>query len=257
MRDPLTGVLHTYRQRRALRRWERLAEVAQETSIQNLREIRNMARQVRQRLSTVNHIAEARLSLPTSGTAASALPFGTDWAGRPVAWSGPVDPAGHAPARSETSMGDDVTLYHDCRQQTVSLRQVRNTRDEDLAPYGMVLEVYGFDGTFLSLVFRAAPDGVAGISRNHLLRLDLDIEAEQPLTAYARLNVKAGPNNEQVTRQVPLSGSRAYCEFDLAYMTFRDQKVDQVWIDLFVEDPAMTRILIRDVILSRRLRAET
>jgi hypothetical protein len=257
MRDPVMGVLHSMRQRRTLRRWERLAEIAQDTSLQNLREIRTMARQVRQKLSTISHIAEARLSGPEIGADVMALPAGTDWAARPAAWSGPVDPAGHAPARSETSMGEDVTLYHDCRRQTVALRQVRNTRDEDFAPYGLALEVYDFDGTFLSLVFRLPQDGVDGLERNHILRTDLEVEAERPIDAYARLNVKSGPNTEQVTRHLPLADGAATCEFDLAYLRFRDQKVDQVWIDLFLESAAMNRVLIRDVTLSRRLRAET
>ena len=59
---------------------------------------------------------------------------------------------------TKTGFGDEVTVFHDCRISELTVRQVRNTREADLAPYGLRMDVFNFDGSFLSLVIDL-PDG--------------------------------------------------------------------------------------------------
>jgi hypothetical protein len=61
------------------------------------------------------------------------------------------------------------------------LRQLRNQREEDLAPYGMRMDVFKLDGSFLSLVIDLPSGAINGLTRNHLLRISSIIEIKSLL----------------------------------------------------------------------------
>jgi hypothetical protein len=82
------------------------------------------------------------------------------------------------------------------------------------------------------------------------------IDSDRPVKAYARLNVKHGPNLAQPVSSLPEQGRDKLAEFDLAYVDLNDRRIEKVWLDLILNDPGMTRFVIRDVVVSRRPRAE-
>ena len=242
--------------RRAERRWERAAEMAGTLDLSALESLRVRARSLRSRLDRALHLVEARLSQPDDETGRVPLPLHADWAWRPAAWAGPVAPKGHAAAGDGTEISPDTKLFHDCPLAECSLRQVRNTRPEDGAPYAVALDVLGFEGSFLSLAVELPPDGSDGLKRRHVVAVTLDPVAEQPLEFFARLNVRHGPNTEQFVLEGTLGAERLELEFDLGYSSIDEGMVTRAWVDLILESPAMNRVLFRDVTLSRRPRAE-
>jgi hypothetical protein len=256
MREYSTSILGSYFQKRALKRWERLCERAQTTDITSLKSLRTSARATAQRVGDVNHIVEARLTRPFIGSEAMKLPPATDWSHRPDLWSGPLSPSGIAPARNNATLGDAVTLYHDCKKQTLSLRQIRNTRPSDVAPFGLQMEIYTFDGSFLSLVLKAPEGMVKGLTKNHILRLSVRIESERPLEIATRMNLQHGPNTEQVSMGLDQSQSDSLAEFDLAYVPFNEKHSEHIWFDLFFDSPSMNKVTLRDLTLSRHTRSK-
>jgi hypothetical protein len=153
-------------------------------------------------------------------------------------------------------LGREVTLFHDCAHSELSLRQLRNSREADLAPYGLRMDVFAFDGSFLSVVLDFPQEVVNGLTRKHLLRMDTIVEMEKPLEIFARLNIKHGPNTEQIVRELPLHEDEIMVEFDLAYSNLNEKRVERVWIDLIFENPQMSQVVLRDLTFSRRPRAE-
>ncbi len=255
MHRQMTGILENYIQKRTLKKWERLADYARTASLANLRRIRTASRALGQRVGTVNHIAEARLIRPIIGADTMDLPPSTDWSHRPDLWSGPVSPLGHAPAKTDTDISNDVTLYHDCKRQMLSVRQVRNTEPRDLAPFGLQMDVFTFEGSFLSLVVKAPVDVTKGLTKKHILRLSLRTQSERPLEMSVRLNLKHGPNTEQVSREIDLSARESVVEFDLAYVPFTETRAEHIWFDLFFDSPSMNKTTLRDLTLSRHVRS--
>jgi hypothetical protein len=79
---------------------------------------------------------------------------------------------------------------------------------------------------------------------------------EKPLEIFARLNIKHGPNIEQIVRELPMMGEEVMVEFDLAYTKINEKRVERLWLDLIFEGPEMNQITLRDVTFSRRPRAE-
>ena len=248
----LGGLLH----RRAMRRWERIAGQAATMRLSNLRLARLRALQLRTLLDRVVHVADSRLTLPLIGSNAFQKPLHSDWAWRPQLWRGPISPPGVAAAATKTGFGEEVTLFHDCRISELTVRQVRNSRESDLAPYGLKLDVFNFDGSFLSLVAELPPEAVQGLKRKHLVRMNAVIETENPLEIFARLNVRHGPNTEQIVRELPLGSDQIMVEFDLAYTKLNEKRVEAAWVDLIFEGAQMNQIVLRDVTFSRRPRAE-
>ena len=245
--------LDTIAERRILRRWA--AAQGQVPDLSALKALRGRARHVRREADRLLHLAEGRLA---AAGHSNALPqaLHSDWAWRPEAWRGPLRPSGLAAVGTRTGFGAEATVFHDCKTSELSLRQVRTRRDTDRAAYGLQMEVLGFDGSFLSLVIDLPEGAVQRITQRHLVRLDAVIVAESPIEMFARLNVKHGPNTEQLVREMPRGSQDVVVEFDLAYAKFNEKRVERAWVDLIFDRPAMNRIDLRDVSFSRRLRAD-
>jgi hypothetical protein len=256
MVKPLASFFDRLLLRRAAQRWHRLADVAPTLDLDALRSYRGRARAMRREIDRVLHVAEHRLALPVIGSNAMRKPLGTDWSWRPDLWKGPIPTPGFSsvPARAEVCAG--ATVFHDCRRSELTVRQIRNTREADLAPFGFRMDVFRFDGSFLSLVLDLPEEGCRGLKLRHLIRLDVIVEMEKPLEIFARLNVKHGPNVEQVVRELPLNEEEVMVEFDLSYTKVNEKRVERMWIDLIFEGPEMNQIILRDITISRRPRAE-
>ena len=120
------------------------------------------------------------------------------------------DPGARALPRSPArpQICDGTTIFHDCRRSELTVRQIRNTREADIAPFGFRMDVFRFDGSFLSLVIDLPEEAARGLKPKHLIRLDVIVEMEKPLEIFARLNIKHGPNVEQIVRELPLERGR-------------------------------------------------
>ena len=124
------------------------------------------------------------------------------------------------------------------------------------ARFGLILEVYRFDGSFVSLVHDLPAEATSGLTLNHYIAVSLLAEREQPVEVYVRLNVQHGPNVEQIVRQVDFRDEVGLAEFDLAYTKINERRIERAWMDLIVEGPEMTRIAIWDFVVMRAPRAE-
>ena len=256
MLNRLSAIVDIVVHRIALRRWRRKANRAAKAPLHILRQHRTDARQLRRQLNRVIHLSDSRLTLPLIGSNAFQKPLGSDWAYRPELWREQLTRQGASAVESATEFGAEAKIFHDCSVSELSFRQIRNVREEDLAPFGTNLEVFNFDGSFLSLVVELPSSATEGLTRRHLIRLEAIIELEKPLEVFARLNVKHGPNTEQVVRELQLEDGKAMVEFDLAYTNLNDKRLERMWLDLIFEGPELNQIILRDLALSRRPRAE-
>jgi len=240
----------------ALKRWSEAARMAETTDLRQLRRQRSVARRLKDRLDRLIQVADGRLALPVLGNQSFPRPHDADWAWRPELWCGPLAVAGMSSVQTQARLGREVTLFHDCAQSEITLRQLRNTREADLAAYGLRLDVFKFDGSYLSLAIDLPEASCEGLRRKHLIRIDTIVEMEKPLEIFARLNIRHGPNTEQIVRELPLHEEEIRVEFDLAYTKLNEKRVDRMWLDLIFEGPEMNQVILRDLTFSRRPRAE-
>ena len=241
---------------RALHRWAQAARKAAMADLATLRRQRNRARLLRAHLDRLIHRADGRLALPVIGATGFPKPHNADWAWRPELWRGPLPTPGISAVETKSMLGEEVTLFHDCDQSELTLRQLRNRREADLAPYGLQLDVFKFDGSFLSLVINLPDDAVTGLKRRHVIRMDTIVQLEHPLELFARLNIRHGPNTEQIVRELPADNESISIEFDLAYTNLNEKRIEAAWIDLIFEGPDMNQVVLRDLTFSRRPRAQ-
>lgn len=241
---------------RALRRWARIAQRAPVAELSQLRRDRAQAQALRQRLDEVIFVADSRLALPRVGSVSFPRPSGSDWGWRPQLWRGPLAQKGMVGATNRTMIGDEVTVFHDCQVSEVTLRQLRNSGPDDLAPFAVRMDVFRFDGGFLSLALDLPDAACSGLLRRHLVRLDAVVETEKRIEIFARLNIRHGPNTEQVVREFDLRSRAVTVEFDLAYTRMNERRIERMWVDLIFEGPEMNQITLRDLTLCRYPRAE-
>lgn len=241
---------------RTIAKWARNARMARSADLIPLRRQRLRARQLKAHLDQLIHIADERLALPLEGSTSFPKPHNADWAWRPELWRGPLPVPGISGVQTRAMLGNEITLFHDCAFSELTLRQLRNLREADLAPYGLRMDVFQFDGSFLSLVIDLPADAIVDLKRTHLIRLDVIVELEKKIEIFARLNVKNGPNTEQIVRELDVDQTQTVVEFDMAYSKLNERRVDGAWIDLIFEGPEMNQVVLRDLTLSRRPRAQ-
>jgi hypothetical protein len=252
----MSGTLFALLEKGTLHRWNRAAKSAESLDPKRLKALRTHAKSLERRINTVLHVADGRLALPMAGQAAIRRPMHSDWAWRPELWSGPVKGTGLASVENKTRVGAQAKVFHDCTLSELSVRQVRNMRSEDIAAYGVRMDVFQFDGSFLSLVIDLPPEGVTNLTRRNVIRLEIRVETEKPLEIFGRLNVRHGPNVEQLVREFDGSTGEFAVEFDMSVTRLNEARIERAWVDLIFEGPEMNEIVLRDVTLSRRPRAE-
>lgn len=256
MAEKFASLLDTLRQRRALRHWTRAAAVARDLPPSDLRAMATHARALQGQLNALTHEADARLRGPRIGRDVIDMPAQCDWAWRPDAWRGPIYPATQVGTQSGTEVGAGLKLFHDCPLAELILRQHRNFGPGTAAPFSIALDVLGFEGSFLSLVVDLPDAGRTSMNRTHIFRVTGRLEVEHEIACYARLNVKHGPNTEQlVSKLEPKEGAFA-AEFDLGHAEVNEKRLETVWMDIIFEQPAMNRIVLGDLTLMRRPRAD-
>ena len=238
----------------SLRRWTRIARQASTADLDDLRADQARARSLTRRLAEVIFVADARLALPRIGSNAFALPPGTDWSWRPDLWRGPLAVQGIAGVTNRTELGDEVKVFPDCPRAEIGLRQIRNRDAADLAPFAVALDVFGFEGSFLSLAVELPPDAAHGLRKRHLLRIEVTAQQDRPVEMFARLNIRHGPNTEQLVQEIRPDAPIA--EFDLAYTNLNEKRVESLWLDLIIDRPSMNRIVFKDLTFARYPRAD-
>jgi hypothetical protein len=242
----------------ALRLWAQLADFAGDgrPDLATMRGLRGSARALRRQVDRVIHTAEGRLALPARE--ASRLPslLGSDWTWRPEPWCGPLSLAGKAALGASTRIAEGISLFHDCPLAEIGYRQVQNRLPGDGAAFGLAIETYGFRGSFLSLVIDLPPEVANGLRKKHVIRLDTSLEADIPAGIMVRLNIRHGPNVEQLIGTIPATRQEGAVEFDLAYAGIDEQRIEKLWVDLFIQSPAMNAVTLRDIAFHRRPRAD-
>ena len=239
----------------ALKIWRRNRLKIPDLGLLNLIRLRSVALSARGVLDAFIRGSDQSISRSEVKNAGFQKPADADWAWRPELWSSPIDRLGVASARSQTRLGQEARLFHDCKMADLSIKQFRNLRNIDLAPFGFVMEVFDFDGSYLSLAIALPQEAAAGLKTGHIVDLEAIIESERPVKISARLNVKHGPNIEQIIREFSHHGAVSSLGFDLGYLLLNESRIREVWLDLIFEAPQMNQIKIRDLTFYRRPRS--
>ena len=242
-------------QRRLTDRWARAASDAGTADLGELHSMRSKARLLRSHLDKLIGKADERLAMPAIGSENVVRPFNSDWAWRPELWRGSLRQPGMSSVKSKSKLGHEIALFHDCKRRELSLRQLRNIRENDIAPYGLRMEVFRFEGSFLSLVVDLPYDAIKGLRKTHLIGMHTIVETEKELEIFARLNIRHGPNTEQIICELPLAQEDTKVEFDLSDSNLNEKRVDGAWVDLIFEGPEMNQVTLRDLTFCRRPRA--
>ena len=244
---------------RAEAQWARLSESVSGLRAGRLGYLRDEAVMLRRNLDRFLRQSDQRLAVSRADLGDVALPGGTDWRWRPEFLSAAARPSGVAAPENAVRLGESVAVWHDCPHRALVLRQVQNAGATDLAAFGLRVEVLGFGGSFLSLSIDLPQEALEGLTRDHIIRLDSVIEAESGQQIYYRLNIGNGPNTEELLRHLggiaPGQASHNVTEFDLALTQMNEKRLDKIWLDVIFEKPQMNAVTIREMILSRHLRA--
>jgi hypothetical protein len=253
MGQHMPGFMERFGLGQSMKRWRRALQSPGALSAGDLRAMLRDMRAMRARLDRLS--ADAGSVLLARASDAPHVDGQNDWIGRPAPWTSVMRPRGMVDLASPTRLPGGVTLFHDATRSDLSLRQEPAPGGE-ATRFGLVLEVYRFDGSFVSLVHDLPEEAVRGLTLGHYISVHIRAEREHPVEVYARLNVQHGPNVEQMVRQVDFREDEGRAEFDLAYTQINERRIEKAWLDIILEGPEMTRIAIWDVLVMRAPRAD-
>lgn len=233
--------------KRNLARWAEEADRAGNTGIARLKTLRKRAWSLRSQLDRLIAQSETRLR----PAPAIPRPLGADWLWRPDIFTQAQAVPFSGADRARISA--DMTLFHDCALAELGISQIRGRDPESATPFALQIDVFEFRGGFLSLAIDLPEGAVQGLRRKHVIMLKVQSRLERQGRIFARLNVRHGPNAEQMLAEVDGNGA---VEFDLVYSKLNEARVEKMWLDLIFEDPRMNRIVLQDLTMIRRPRAE-
>ena len=240
----------------SLSRWRRTLKAADKMSTPALETLTKDITRLRDELDDMGSTAASALRNRPDRAQDFERPDQCDWAVRPDVWVNSMRPRGIVSFASAQKLPGDITVFHDANIADISLRQDPAPASLNGPLFGLVFEIYRFDGSFVSLVQDLPKSALVGLTRNHYIAVSLHMAFDQPIECYARLNVQHGPNTEQLVRQIEVKDETATAEFDLAYSNINEKRLDRAWLDLIIEGPSMTQIAIWDMVLLRALRAD-
>lgn len=195
------------------------------------------------------HGSSRQNALPIDVPEGFHIPAKTQWSYRPQIWrdASPFDIYGDI--LSGTELGPLVTLHHDGDGAALSIRRP----EQDASALDINFD--GFEGGFFSLAFELPETGIQSLAHHDLIRVALKSTAAEAFVAYVRLNLRHGPNNEQITRMIDIGDGDSFAEFDVFYTEFNPNRVTSVWVDLIINNPAARKITFDEVVILRRARA--
>lgn len=250
------GFVYRARMAAMLRFWREQAGATGRLPAALLRDMRGQARTLGRELDRFLKASDLRLEAREAALAPRRTD-GADAAWRPSLWRQRQAPTAAAD-RGQQVLDGETALYHDCPLAEVWARQIANPGPSGQAPFALVTETYAFSGSYLSVSVRLPAQLTTGTSARHILVLDLAPRTEVPLTLLARLNLAQGQDALQLTQTVgaPDVQGIARTEFDLGHAGLGDRDIREMWIDIFFQSPANNRIVLGDLVVARRTRAE-
>ncbi|UWQ95719.1 hypothetical protein K3728_00285 [Rhodobacteraceae bacterium M385] len=256
MGQEFPGIFGGFGLGQTLKRWQRALRAPKDLSLAELKRMNGDIQGMRDRLDTMAAQSRSAILSRAVGDDGIDRPDQCDWVTRPAVWREEMRPKGIVGLNSPQPLSGGATVFHDANHAEMSLRQERAPHWARGANFGLVLEVYRSDGSFVSFVQDLPPEAMVGLTRNHFIAVNLVADREQPVEIYARLNIQHGPNVEQMVRQIEFDGTTGQAEFDLAYTKINEKRLEKAWLDLIVEGPKMTRIALWDMVLLRAPRAD-
>lgn len=188
-------------------------------------------------------IQKAKIEVPTGFV----LPPKTQWGYTPRLW----DSSAHEISGNiltGTELAENVTLHHDGIGSNFTIRP-------PATGVGLDFGFEDFNGSFMSIAFGFPETAAKSIGRHDLLRISMTSSADENFQAYARLNLRHGPNNEQIIRMIDIGKGEGFAEFDIFYTEFEPNRASDAWIDLIINEPTGRKFSLSEVIILRRVRA--
>ena len=176
------------------------------------------------------------------------LPPKTQWGYTPALWEHSLGQETSGNVLTGTEIAPRVNLHHDAEQTDIAIRG-------NGAEGGLSFSITKFSGSFLSLAFGFPVDVAKAIRRHDLIRIAVTSEAAEPFKAYARLNLRHGPNNEQIVRMIDIGHGDSFAEFDIFYSEFEPNRSSDAWIDLIFNNPEGLAFTLSQAVILRRVRA--
>ena len=124
------------------------------------------------------------------------------------------------------------------------------------APAGFALWGMAAAGGFVSVVADLPEAGLARLTARHIVAVTGRARLSGPRPLTARINLRHGPNTARQTRPVRIEDGLLSAEFDLAYTDLSHAPVTAAWVDLILGEPQGAALVLTDLALSHRPRAE-
>jgi hypothetical protein len=241
---------------RALNLWHALVQNAPQMSLSGLLKLRTESENLSELVGAFNQLSTHEIGKRVAQTVDIPDYKNADWSWRPEVFFQKDCVTAEVNPVSGKQIGSYLTLHHDASVPSIILRQTKTVRATNVAPFDFTIEVYDFAGSFLSLALDLPNSAILGLSNQNIFELDIHLTTEHPLPKFVRINVQHGPNIDNEIQVISHTGDHLNVEFDLGYMDLNEQRLEKIWFDLIFDDAKMNKIVIHDITICRRSRAQ-
>ena len=118
-----------------------------------------------------------------------------------------------------------MKLFHYAQYAQITSRQIKQTAYQDAPAFGLSLDVYEFNGGYISLEIRLPHCVTDTLSHRHLIRMHWLLTLRNPLRAFARVNIENGLNTANIIVPLPINTETEWAQFDLSTVKFAERRL--------------------------------
>jgi len=134
-----------------------------------------------------------------------------------------------------------LTLFHDTQDGIFAWEQS--------ADCALILTVYQFDGTYLSVAAAVEAERRADFAPGRTLSLTVELAASRPVTTYLRLNAAMAEGHDTLFETRIADRAPLETGFDLSALNLGRSDLRDAWVDIVFANPAMAEIIVSDIAL--------
>ena len=172
--------------------------------------------------------------------------FSADWCAQIGPFTAYDTPAGQA-LPSGSDLGGGIKIFHNGHETAVQAKT--------LMPDSITLQTMQFTGTYLALAIDLPGPAIAGLRKDHILRLAAHLNTQNCNALHARLNLSQLTKTQEMQGSILGQADQIFADFDFYHTEMGQTPAKHGWIDLIFSPQSDCLLTLGEITVGRRPRA--
>ena len=173
--------------------------------------------------------------------------FSADWCAQIGPFIANDDARAGAALPSGVDLGGGIKIFHNGHETAVQAKA--------LSPDSITLQTMQFKGTYVALAIDLPSPAMAGLRKDHMMRLAMPLTAQNCNALHARLNLSQQTKTQDMQGSILWQADQIFADFDFYHTEMGQTPAQHGWIDLIFSPQSDCLLTLGQITIGRRPRA--